>query len=147
MMVMKTRIDKMIFVITVIIFIAGCKKPYAPSLAKYKTNELVVEGFINPGNDSTRFKLSRIVRLDTAVTAPVNNAQVTVEGTDKSSYKLSANAKGTYTAALNLNNSQKYRLHIITADSKDYVSDYVEVKLTPAIDALGYSIKSNGLQI
>ncbi|WP_186292546.1 DUF4249 domain-containing protein [Mucilaginibacter corticis] len=129
------------------ILIIGCKKPYNPSLAKYKTGELVVEGFINPGNDTTRFKLNRIVRLDTAVTAPVNNAQVIVEGADNSTYKLEGDTKGNYTAVLSLNNSQKYRLHIITTDNKNYVSDYVEVKITPVIDALNYSIKNNGLQI
>ena len=140
------RIQYMIFALTIIIM--SCTKPYNPPHITPVTGFLVVEGVINAGNDSTRFKLSRTVNLDSSTVAPVTNAVVTVEGSNNISYPLTGNVAGIYTSApLNLNQSLTYRLHIITASGEDYKSDYVGVKVTPPIDSLPYAIKSNGLQI
>ena len=139
--------NKIAFIIAAIILIVSCKKPFAPKGIQSSTGFLVVEGVIDPGGDTTRIKLSRVVKLDTVTTAPVTNALVFVEGMDNTTSQLNENAGGIYSLRLSLNNSQKYRLHIRTADGKDYKSDYVEVKVTPAIDAINYTIKNNGLQI
>jgi len=137
------------FVVIALIFtIISCKKPYYPPAIKPLTGFLVVEGVINAGNDSTRFQLSRTVNLDSNTTAPVTGAQVTIEGSNNTTYALNGNAAGIYTSVpLNLDKTQTYRLHIITAKGENYLSDYVGVKTTPPIDTLQYQVESNGVQI
>ncbi|MEO6851503.1 MAG: DUF4249 domain-containing protein [Mucilaginibacter sp.] len=139
--------NKILFIIVIFIFIVSCKKPFAPAGIQSATGFLVVEGVIDPGNDTTRFKLSRVVKLDTITAAPVTNALVFIEGMDNSTSQLNGNAAGIYSLRLSLDNSQKYRLHIKAADGKDYKSDYVDIKITPGIDAINYKIKNNELQI
>jgi hypothetical protein len=132
-----------------IILIASCKKPYEPNIAATGNNYLVVEGTINTGADSTIIKLSRTVDLSGKVsTAAESNASVNVESDQNEVYILKAVGNGTYaSASLNLDNTKKYRLSIITADGKFYKSDFVAGKTAPPIDSVGYTIKNNGLQV
>jgi hypothetical protein len=126
----------------------GCKKPYNPEVISSDNHYLVVEGVINSGGDSTFIKLSQTVKLSEQTSSqPVQGAQVTVEGEHNDVHKLLPVSAGVYaTAPLNLVNNQKYKLHIIV-NGKEYASDFVEAKTTPAIDNVGYQIKTNGLQI
>jgi len=140
---------------TAYIIIAGalaltcCTKPYNPPAIKAVTGYLVVEGVIDPGSDSTKFQLSHTVNLSSDTTiAPVVGATVTIQGNDNSSYPLTGNNAGVYSAPpLNLNTSKQYRIDIKTSDGKEYQSDYVPVKTTPAIDSVSTVIESNGLQV
>jgi len=141
---------KMILLVTAIF--AGCKKPYNPPAVSVTNNYLVVEGVINSGSDSTVIKLSRTVNLASAVTVnPVLHAALTVESDQNNSYALSETTHGNYVSAgLNLDNTRKYRLRIKTPDNRQYVSDFVPVKVTPPIDSIGFNITSidgAGIQI
>src|SRR3978361_1094045 len=122
-----------------ILFLLACKKPYNPPIVSSQSNYLVVEGLINSGSDSTLIKLSRTVKInDTTNTVnPVLGAQVTVESDQNGSWSLfDTNNTGVYgSASLNLPASQKYRLRISTPDGRKYLSDFIAVRPTPAIDS------------
>ena len=135
------------FGVVIIITGIGCKKPYAPTIIATNSNYLVAEGVINAGQDSTTIKLSRTVNIsDTVATRYELNARITVESDQNSIYPLQESGNGKYaSAALNLDGSRKYRLHIITAEGKEYLSDFETVKLSPPIDSVGYTIQNNGI--
>jgi hypothetical protein len=137
------------FITTLTCFIWACKKPYSPQIVNSPNSYLVVEGVINSGNDSTIIKLSKTVNIKGNVnSALVDNASVTVEAEGGGSYSLSPEGNGNYiSTGLNLDGSKKYRLHINTADDKEYASDYVEVKKTQPIDSIGFYVKNNAAQI
>ncbi|HEY9000586.1 MAG TPA: DUF4249 domain-containing protein [Mucilaginibacter sp.] len=126
-----------------------CKKPYTPTIVSTDNHYLVVEGIINSGSDSTFITLSRTVKLSDNVNHTAElGARVTVESDQGGIYPLSELGKGTYASAgLNLDNSHKYHLHIITSDNKEYKSDDEAVKVTPPIDSVGYTIQSGGIQL
>ncbi|MEO7212596.1 DUF4249 domain-containing protein [Mucilaginibacter sp.] len=126
----------------------SCKKPYYPVLAANESNYLVVEGFIDSGNDSTFIKLSHTVKLtDSVGISAERNAGVTVEGNGKT-YQLNEIRAGVYSALpLNLDGSQKYRLRIKLTSGKEYLSDEGEVKVTPPVDTITYQTKNDGLHI
>ncbi len=134
--------------LVVLLVAFSCKKPYLPILGATANNYLVVEGFINGGNDSTFIKLSRMVNLANSVsTALERGAGVTVEG-NGNTYQLNEIKAGVYSALpLNLDVSQKYHLRIRLANGKEYVSDDSEVKVTPPVDTITYQTKSDGLHI
>jgi len=143
---------KRVYLYTVFLFmmaIVCCKKPYAPNIVSSNTSYLVVEGVINAGSDSTIIKLNRTVKLSDSVNhAPELSARVTVEGDQGSVYQLAEVGNGVYVSAgLNLDNSHKYHLHIITVQGKEYLSDYEDVKPTPPIDSVGYIVQANGIQL
>lgn len=134
--------------IMLMLTILSCQKPYRPPAIRAVTGYLVIEGIINAGNDSTKFMLSRTVNLDSLAAEPVTGATVTVEGSNSTSYPLNAgNIAGQYTAGpLGLDNSQTYRLHVKTPDGKEYISDFVGIKITPPIDSIYYKVKTTGNQ-
>ncbi|WP_121808592.1 DUF4249 domain-containing protein [Mucilaginibacter kameinonensis] len=138
----------LLFLLPGIVFIA-CKKPYNPKVVDAPNSYLVVEGVINNGSDSTIVRLSKTVNISgNAQTSGVDNCTVSVEGEGGGTYTLIPQGSGIYAiTGLSLDVSKKYRLHILTNDSKEYASDYVEVKKTPPIDSLGFNIKNNNLQL
>jgi len=143
---------KRIYFGAILLFIMAaicCKKPYAPTIVSTNNHYLVVEGIINSGSDSTFIKLNRTVKLSDSVNHMAElGARVTVESDQGAVYQLSELGNGIYASVgLNLDNSQKYHLHIITSDNKEYRSDDEVVKVTPPIDSVGYTVKSNGIQL
>ncbi len=134
------------FMLTV--FLLNCKKPYNPPAIAAPASYLVVEGTINTGADSTIFKLSKTVNLSSKVTTnPVLHAVITVESDQSSTFPLTETAKGYYSSGnLNLDNTRQYRLRIKTADNKEYLSAFVPVVNTPAIDSVSFVAQNEGMQ-
>lgn len=129
--------------------IVACRKPYTPKAILAPGSYLVVEGVINSGADSTIITLSKTINIATKDSSAFEtNAQVTVENEGGTSYPLQEFKAGHYLAiALNLDKTKKYRLHIKTAASNEYASDYVAVRPTPPIDSITYRITDKGLQV
>ncbi|MGV3588821.1 MAG: DUF4249 domain-containing protein [Adhaeribacter sp.] len=130
--------------------ITACKERFEPNLPNQANSYLVVEGLINTGPGETRIKLTRTNPL----TAANNNlvaelkAQVQVEGANNAYYPLSENGEGYYVATnLNLPATTLYRLRIKTTSGKEYLSEFVPVKQTPAIDNIHWEENNNGVQL
>ena len=142
---------KYIYMVTIctLIVLNGCKKPYNPQAISAPNNYLVIEGVINSGSDSTIIKLSRTVNvLNSNTVSPELHALLTVESDQDNVYPLIETTNGRYTSpGLNLDNSRKYRLRIKTQTNKEYLSDFVQVVNSPAIDTISYAIQSNGVSI
>ena len=138
----------MIISITSLLF-AGCKIHYDPPVNSANDHYLVVEGYINT-NGLTNIKLSRTRMISHGDTADIINetgARVIIEDNQNNSYPLNENGNGNYSAAYHLDSSYKYRLQIITAGDKEYVSDFVESKPSPPIDTINWSFKNDGAQL
>ncbi len=138
----------------IIVFIAftalvSCRKPYMPPAVTASNNYLVVEGVINSGADSTIIKLNRTVKLSNGNTVnPELSAIVTVESDANTSYALTETPNGTYVSpGLNLSATHKYRLRIKTSSNKEYLSDFVPVVNSPAIDNVTSKVESDGVGI
>lgn len=131
-----------------LLYLAGCKDPFEPSVHFSNPSLLVVEGYLN-SSGPTNIHLSRTVPLNNSTTLnPELNANVRVEGSNGSSFSLTANVDGTYSiASMALHSNEKYRLYIKTANNKEYISDYVAYKVTPKIDEFTWDKKPNGVQI
>ena len=136
-------------IVALVVAIPGCKEkfPFPPSAVN--KNYLVVEGFINSGNDSTRIKISRSVKPDDSVfIKPERSAVVFVEGENGSDYPLFETEAGMYCGApIALNPAEKYRLAIQTTNGKSYFSEFVDVKTTPAVDSINWVRTPGGIQI
>jgi hypothetical protein len=127
----------------------SCQKPIDIKATTTNANILVVEGLINAGTDSTKIKLSRTVIIGNKTTAnPEGGAAVSIENAQATVATLKEIVKGTYaTPPLNLDKTNQYRLRVRLANGKTYLSDLVETKVTPPIDSVGYTIKSDGIQL
>jgi len=132
------------------IFIKSCKVPYDPPVKFSSAHYLVVEGYINTNGVPTNIKLSRtrsITKGDTASDINETGAQVVIEDNQNGSYPLYEIGGGNYSASYNLDSSNKYRVHITTADNKQYVSDFIECKTSPPIDNLGWKFNGSDVQV
>lgn len=144
------RIINYFIISTIIVFtVIACKEPYEPDIISSDNSYLVVEGVLNAGSGPTSIRLSRTFKLDdTARLRGEQNASVMVEGKDNIIRQLTMTADGIYTSPdLGLALNQEYRLKIITANGKEYLSDYVVAKKTPPIDSIGFVRNEKGVQI
>ncbi len=143
------KVEQIIISIAFSIILYSCREAYTPPAIKASVSYLVVEGIINPANDTTTtIKLSRTVPVNGAIgTRAETGAKVTVESDANASYTLKEAAiAGTYTssAPLNLSQTGKYRVRIITGGNKTYLSDFVPVKDAPPIDTVSYTLPPDG---
>ncbi|AHM61503.1 hypothetical protein D770_16245 [Flammeovirgaceae bacterium 311] len=130
-----------------IIFVAccftGCIKPYEPPILAEGNKYLVVEGYLTSGSPTT-ILLSRTSGLSNKEEIRAEAAAVvTVESQSGTTYTLQETTGGEYTAELDLNTQEHYRLNIKTLDGKNYLSDYVPYKNTPPIDDLSWIQKDD----
>lgn len=126
----------------------SCRDEYMPDLDRSERNVLVVEGFLNAGQEPTFIRLTRNLPLTEEANLGVRpeiNATVTVEGTDNSVQSLSQDPSGLYTATLTLQDDLGYRVRIITTRNEEYLSEFVEVKPSPPIDSIGWTRDENGV--
>ena len=138
---------KQFFYCLFVILLAGCKEKYDLPFSTPDTGYLVVEGFITKGPDLTLIELSRTDKLTETHKKYERGATVLVEGDDNSIFPLAETGVGGYTASLHLLNDRKYRLRIKTVSGKEYLSDFVELKITPPIDSISWQRESNGAQL
>jgi len=131
--------EQILFLLSVwILFFVACKKPYEPAIIRSETNFLVIDGTIACGNNAiTTITLSRTRSLnDSILFAPELNASVFINEEQGNSYSLFEQGNGVYSSVpLDLDPSKKYRLKVNIAN-KEYLSDWVAAKTTPAIDSL-----------
>ena len=130
-------------------FFNGCRENYYPPVNSLPDSFLVVEGVLNAGQSPTLIHLTRTFKLDQRATVTTeNNAQLKVEGKDNTTSFLFDTGNGNYVSAnLHLVANNEYRLRIKTVDGKEYLSDYVKAKITPAIDSISWKRDDKGVQI
>lgn len=127
---------------------ASCKKSYNPPELNNPPSYIVIEGLINSGGDSTIIKITTTSNVSSTSADSVTKALVSVEDDQNMSVALTEKNKGIYVSpALNIDKTRNYRLRVITTDKQVYLSDFVPVLTTPAIDSVGYSIRNDGLQV
>ena len=143
---MKTRIFKLILCISVLLFSLACKKPFEHDAISDSATLLVVEGIINQGGQ-TNIMLSRTLKLaDKSVLQMEKGAKVQVEGSNNSILALTESAAGIYTLPnTTFNETLQYRLRIKTIAGKEYLSDLMSVRTTPAIDSLNWRREREGV--
>ncbi|HTE25628.1 DUF4249 domain-containing protein [Flavitalea sp.] len=139
---------KKLFNVFLALLALSCKDSYDLPVNIPATGYLVVDGTINSGQGATYINLSKTVRLvDSFNVNYVTNAIVTVEGEDNSKFTLAHKSNGQYiNNQLNLNRAIKYRLRI-RSDNKEYLSSYIPVKQSPAIDSVNWEKTDNGVDI
>jgi len=127
--------------------VQGCVEKFEPPVTTANQNYLVVDGFINNGNDSTIITLSRTRNVgDTVSAIPELNAQLFVVKNGSILYSLQEQGGGRYESPGQfLDANSKYRLKIVTAQGKEYLSDEMSVKETPPIDSIAYVSNSGGV--
>jgi hypothetical protein len=127
------------------IFLVSCKEKYVVHINTPASGYLVVEGFINISGN-TNIQLTRSSGVDTPRYIAEPGAAVDIETENGPSYNLSEDYTGHFSIdSLSLDPTQLYRLHIHTANGKDYVSDYSVVKITPPIDSVNWTAGSNSV--
>lgn len=124
----------------------SCKERYFPDIAGRPSSYLVVEGVLNT-NGSTIIRLSRTTQLDTSILLPEMGAQVQVEDDNNIVASLPSIGEGRYSAVMSLNANAEYRLRIFTNNGKEYLSEKIKIKDTPAIDSIGWHLGAEGLQL
>ncbi len=128
--------------------VCSCVEPYSPEVLEAPNSYLVVNGFINASGPTT-VQLLRTQNLSEETLPPAETqAVVKIESDNGESYMLRETGAGNYeTDNLSLNPATKYRLFIRTANGKEYASEFVEVKQTPAIDAVTWEPVDDRVQL
>jgi len=140
---------RLIFYSAVAFLVTQCVEPYAPPEIKGNSNFLVVDGFLNATDGTVNVKLSRSIPLaDPGVSPAETNASITLEDSEGDNQELAEQGQGTYAlSGVTIDFTRKYRLNIVTASNEQYVSEFVEVRITPPIDTLGWEPTDQGVKV
>jgi hypothetical protein len=127
----------------------SCIRTFTAPEGAVSQNYLVIEGFINVGNDSTYITLSRSNSLsDSQIIKYESGASVIIEGTNNTSCPLTENSPGKYSCGpFNAVSNAQYRLHIVTTSGGQYISDDVTPLLTPPIDSVTWANTPGGVTV
>lgn len=139
-----------LILLSLLFLVVSCKEEYIPKVKSTEQSVLVVEGILNNGNGPTIIRLTRTYKLDdSAVLRPETGAQVSVEGNNGAAFYLfDGRGDGSYfSEQLPFDPAEQYRLHIMTYDGKEYVSDFVPVLKNPPIDSVSWKRTKNGVQL
>jgi hypothetical protein len=130
------------------ILLLCCKEKYDAPVNAPKTGYLVIEGYVSASGPA-ELQISRTIPLDdTAKLINETLAQVRLQGRDNTTFNFNENGGGKYTINnIVLNTSQQYRLYIKTREGKEYASDYVNVRIAPPIDSVGWLRERGGVEI
>lgn len=126
----------------------ACRKPFEHDAISDSPSLLVVEGVINPSGQS-KIYLSRSLKLSEKTVAKAEKgAKLQIEGTNNAVFALTESQTGVYSLPpTNFNAGQQYRLRIKTTGGKEYLSDLMSVRTSPAIDSLTWKLETDGLGI
>lgn len=131
--------------------LAHCKVKYDPPAVSTDAGYLVVDGFLNNSADTTFIRLSHTRKPDSnLLNSGEKNATITIEDNEGNTlYNLKeSGSNGSYTLpGMNLDINNKYRLRIKTTNGKEYLSDEITVKQTPAIDSINWVKDDRGVTI
>lgn len=136
----------------VLIIISGCKDRFEADIKFADTGFLVVEGYINIGDDAvTKIILSRTTPIDEEDEDRrpeyVSGATVAIEDEDNQLFFLNENSDGVYLSSpLDLSSTERYRL-TISVNDKVYVSEFVTPIVTPEIDSVTWKVEPDGVRI
>lgn len=120
----------------------SCIEPFSPPEVNSDENYLVIDGFLNVGNDTSKIELRRSQNVNQNK-APIieTGAKLTVEQETGEKYEFTESGKGLYfLPPRQYNMAGKYRLRVKTKDGQEYLSEYVTVSATPVIDSLTYKL-------
>ncbi|MFD0999748.1 DUF4249 domain-containing protein [Ohtaekwangia kribbensis] len=146
---MKALYRYSLLILLYIAFLTGCVEPYAPPVIESDTNYLVVDGFVNSTDGTATVKLSRAIPLSSTDSPPAEtNATIFVEDDKGNRTALLGDQAGNYTGSgIPIDMGSKYRLRVRTFDTKEYLSDYIELKESPPIDDLKFIPGDNSISI
>jgi hypothetical protein len=131
---------KRIFAFIFLVAAASCIDPYIPNLRNYDSL-LVVEGLITNENTSFKIKLSRTISEKDYDPEKVTDANVFITDRDGMETDLQNCGDGYYkTDSTSFAGviGQKYTLHILFNDGKEYKSEECTMFPVPGIDSLYY---------
>lgn len=137
------------FLFAISFMIVSCVEIYAPAIVENNPKYLVVNGLLNL-NGPTEISLTYSTNISSAEGPPAaTRAFVQIQDSENQTYTLTETAEGIYTAGPDLvpNTERKYRLHILTADNKEYLSDFVPWKRTPPIGSISLRARAEGVDI
>ncbi|CAG5007390.1 hypothetical protein DYBT9275_04035 [Dyadobacter sp. CECT 9275] len=118
--------------------IYGCIDPFSPPEVNSDEGYLVVDGFLNAGQDTSRIELRHSQNVN-ANTAPAfeAGAKVSVQSEAGESFNFTEQGKGLYILPpVRIDLTTKYRLSVVLKGGQEYLSEYVKVSTTPPIDSI-----------
>lgn len=127
----------------------SCKEPFEAKVKFYDSGFLVVEGYIDVGQDAVTFiTLGRTTPInEEAYFLAEQGAIVSIEDEDNNSYSLTEITSGHYESdVLNLPQEKLYRLKILSHE-KTYVSEFTKPIITPELDSISWKELPEGIHI
>jgi len=134
---MKYNLFKFSF-FALLLILDSCIEPFSPPEVNSPDTYLVVDGFLNVGQDTSKIELRRTQNTsETANPVIEKGAKITAEGEAGEIYAFTEKSNGLYILLPSqINQSGKYRLRIKTTNAKEYLSEFVAVTKTPPIDSV-----------
>lgn len=124
-----------------VLYLNSCIELFSPPEINSTERFLVVDGFVNASNDTSRITLSHTINTNDPGNFSVESgANLTFESEKGEVFAFTEESTGTYMLPpVYISDTDKYRLHIRRSSGEEYLSEFVKVNATPPIDSIGYN--------
>jgi hypothetical protein len=139
---------KLIGLILLPMLLTTCVEPYVPSVIAINPDYLVIDAFLDPTGNVTVNVFHTIALNSGDEPAAEVGATITIE--DETGYKapLYGDGTGRYVlAGTQFSPDGQYRLNVRTTRNREYQSEFIPVKISPAIDSINWTIFNGNLEI
>ena len=131
-----------VLIISLMGMIYGCIEPFSPPEVNSDEGYLVIDGFLNAGQDTSRIELrhSQNVNADLPPSFEAG-AKISVQSESGETFGFTEKGKGLYILPpVRVDLTRKYRLSVILKGGSEYLSEYVTVTTTPPIDSISTKV-------
>ena len=130
-------------VIALILIVSACVDPYNPPEIAQSVPALIVDGFIKT-NAESKFTLSWSQNItDDNVQIFETQATVWIEDEQGTTLPLTGDNQGNYYLSTQSLPASRYRLNIVTANARQFQSDFESVVATPPIDSINWKLTND----
>lgn len=128
------------FLFMLVFALDSCIEPFSPPEINSTERYLVVDGFLNASNDTSRIVLTHTQNTNAELGFTSEyGAQLSVESESGIVHSFTEEIPGSYMLPpIVILESDKYRLRIRRNNGQEYLSEFVKVSATPPIDSLNY---------
>jgi hypothetical protein len=130
-------LDNILFLWIGIVLLTACIEKFDPPSVGVN-DLLVVDAYLTDDDQPIVVRLSRSIPLDTNYWIPETGADVHISDDSGEEFRLWETDKGIYNYPGNTDPvpGKSYQLHVKTSNGNAYISDWVTMRETPAVDSL-----------
>ena len=136
--------NKITPIITILLTLSSCIKPFSPKIKSSEINKYVVSGQVTAGAQTQTVSISMSSSIGNPTYKPVTGCKVTIQDNEHHDFRMVDLGNGEYStmvAPQYLVPGHVFKVNIVTPSGDNIVSNYDTINRVPPVDSINYRLK------